>query len=344
MFVRDECGFLTYIPASLCGAEAEGAAQAGAEGAAGGAQAGAGAPEGEAGAKGAAGKEGVEGAAGAAEGAKDKGAEGAAPAPSDWRAALKSPDAKKFAESSPDVDHLVARALQLQKQVSTAIVPPGKDAKPEEISAYRKRIGVPDAPEGYKFAMPEGVEATEADKAFQATMAKTFHAANVSAEQAKVLNEAFNEVTKAAQEAQVQADKQFAEQAEAELRKAWPGAEYDKNRTFAERAATWMFGDQMEELRHLETKDGRFILDHPMFLRAFAAAGREMAEGQLIPPMAADDRGRAEEQVKDIRARIEAAQGRGDSKEANRLFQEEQRLLSQIQGSRPIVGAAGRAA
>lgn len=38
---------------------------------------------------------------------------------------------------------------------------PGKDATPEEVASYRKAMGVPDAPEGYRIrpeALPEGME------------------------------------------------------------------------------------------------------------------------------------------------------------------------------------------
>lgn len=266
------------------------------------------------------------------------------PSPDDWRAGLTSDDAKKYAERFPDVGKLVDGALEMRKQLSSAIVPPGKDAKPEVVAAYRKRIGVPESAEGYKFAMPEGVEASEADKAIHGKFAEAFHNLDISSTQAQGLNAVFNELTTAVKQAEADEDKKFAEESTAALRRDWPGDEFAKNEAHANRAAAWMFGDQVDEARALQTKDGRFIMDHPVMLRALAAAGREMAEGGLVPPMSKDAAEQAQDEVTDLRKRISDAQGRGDTREANRLFQEEQKLLSKIQGNRPVVGSQGRAA
>ncbi len=266
------------------------------------------------------------------------------PSDDDWRAPITSEDGKKLAANSPDLNHFVARTLEMRQKLSNAIVPPGKDAKPEDVAAYRKRIGVPESSEGYKFVMPEGQEATDGDKAFQQTMAVAFHEANVSTSQAEVLNKALIDLTVAGQEALVAEDKAFADKAEADLRKAWPGKEYDKNKEHGDRAASWMFGDQIEEVRHMQTKDGRFVLDHPVMLRALAAAGREMAEGGLVPPMTESDAEQAQSELTMIREQIAKAQGDGNTKEANRLFAKEQALLAKTQGNKPVVGAQGRAA
>ena len=300
MFIRDEFGNLTFVPTGLCSVEAEGAAE-GAGGAAEGGQ-----EEGE-GASGGAGKQ--------AEGSQEGKDEGTA-AEGDWRSTLQSDEARAFAKTSPDVAHLVDRGVAMHKKLSTAIVPPGKDAQPEEVAAYHKRIGVPETAEGYSFQVLEGHEPTEADLGFQTHMAKALHEAEIPAEKAALLNAALNEFTEQALEAQVVADKKFADKSVAELRKAWPGDEYDANKAHAERAAAWMFGDQFEAMRHMETKDGHFIFDHPAMLRAMATAGREMAEGGLVPPMSDGDREQAEGALSDLRGRIAAAQSEGNTKEA----------------------------
>lgn len=43
-------------------------------------------------------------------------------------------------------------------------------------------------------------------------------------------------------------------------------------------------------------------------------------------------------ELEQVRARIKEAQARGDSKEANRNFQEEMRIIARQKGSGPIVG------
>src|SRR5690606_34825300 len=105
---------------------------------------------------------------------------------------------------------------------------PGKDAKPVEVAAFRKALGAPDKPDGYQFAMPDGREATEADKAFQGTMGQLFHQAGVSAEQAKVLDEGWNAWQAKQEEVARAADQQYVEQTMAALKAKW-GPDTDKN-------------------------------------------------------------------------------------------------------------------
>jgi len=243
----------------------------------------------------------------------------------DWRETLDE-DGKKFAASSPDIGHLVSRAVALQKKVSGAIIPPGKDADEATVAAYRKRIGVPETAEGYTFTVPEGTEVTDTDKAFQRKFAETFHSANITQDQAAVINHAWNDMVAASKAQQIEDDKHFAEESEAQLRRDWPGAEFDRNKTFAERAATRIFGEQLQDARSLETKDGKFVLDHPLMLRALAAVGREMAEGGLVPQLDAEEVEQIEEQIRDMRARSKKAQAEGDMRRANELYLKEQEL------------------
>lgn len=332
MFILDENGNLIFVPRQFCFADGE-------DGDGGGGGGGGSGDEGtdsgdEGGEDG--GKADKAKADGSGDGGKagDKGKEQVA----DWREGL-SEDARKFAETSPDVGHLVNRALDMQKKLSGAIVPPGKDAPEEDVAAYRKQIGVPESPEGYTFKMPEGQKATDADKEFHKTMSEAFHKLNITSAQAAGLNAVVNELTTATQKA----DKKFADESEAALKRDW-GKEYDQNKTHADRAADFAFGDQIEEARHLELKDGRFLMDHPVMLRALAAIGREMQEGGLVPPLTGDAAEQAKTQLQDIRDRIAQAQAKGDSKEADRLYQKEQQLIAQTQGNRPVVGSSGRAA
>jgi hypothetical protein len=46
----------------------------------------------------------------------------------------------------------------LEKKLAGAVIKPGENAKPEEIQAYRKAMGVPDKPEEYEFDKAEGQE------------------------------------------------------------------------------------------------------------------------------------------------------------------------------------------
>lgn len=297
-----------------------------------------------------AGGEGDKAAGGADKGAGEKGAgaggQGADKgdkAASDWRAGITNPEARKLAEDSADINHLAERALNMRQKLSGAIMKPGKDAKPEEVAAYRKAMGVPDAPDGYVFEDPEGYTATDADKAIRGQFAKVFHDHNVPAETAKGLTEAYRQIV-TAQAAEIKAaDEKYAADSEAALKKQW-GADYDANVAVAERAAKHILGEDYAAARRLTDSTGRFVLDNPVMLRMLAKIGREMGEDGLRGGASESELATIDGQITDLRKQQSEAQAKGDSKLANQLYQKEQGLIAKRNGSQPVVGARGRAA
>ena len=73
-----------------------------------------------------------------------------------------------------------------------ALTMPGKDATPEDWSAFYAQIGRPETPEGYELPLPEGD-----DGAFAKQMAPVLHKHGVTAEQAKGLAADWNAIVSA---------------------------------------------------------------------------------------------------------------------------------------------------
>lgn len=264
-------------------------------------------------------------------------------ADANWRDAITDADHRKLADRFDSVPAMVKAVADLQKRDGQVRVP-GKDADEKELTAYYKAIGVPESAEGYEFAVQEGREINEADKAFQIAAAEKFHGLKITAEQAAGLNEWWNATSEAIQQAEIAEDKKYADASEAALKAEWPGAEYERNKVFADRAAADLFGDAIDAVREIETKDGRFVLDHADFIKALAKVGREMEEGRLGGVLSEGDKGGVETQIDELQAKIEKAQTSGDRGLANKLYQEQQELYRKIHGSGAIVGAEGRAA
>lgn len=310
--------------------------------------------EGEEGAGGGGGEEGKggeggEGAPAASEGKDASEGEGGEKAPEgNWRDAIKDPGARKFAEDSADLDHLAKRAMDMRKRLSSSISKPGENASEEEVAAYRKALGVPDKPEAYEFPdLPEGVDLTDDIKASRETWAGRFHALGISSDQAKALAKMVNDDDLAAQQAILDQDKAYSEEQEALLKKDWPGQEYEKNKAVANRAFEELAsraGVSIDDLKQIETKSGRFLMDDADMVRLFAALGREMGESRLGSVLSASDREQTEGRIAEVRKKISEAQAAGDSRKANELYQEEQKLISSLKGSQPVVGSQGRAA
>lgn len=254
-------------------------------------------------------------------------------------------DLKKVAERFTSPADALRSIMDMRKRESQVRVP-GKNASDEERAAYFKAIGVPEKPEGYEFpALPDD-QMTDEVKASREQWAKTFHETGVTKEQAAALTKAFNDQETAKLAAQVEADKQFAEQSMAALTKEW-GPDKDKNLTLADRALADLAnraGLPVDELKSIETKAGQFLLDDARMARLLAIVGREMQEGTLGGAVSGEERDTIQEQISGIRAKIGEAQDRGDSREANRLHQQELALLGKITRNQPIVGSQGRAA
>lgn len=90
-------------------------------------------------------------------------------------------DAKFWTDKGPNVEALAKsydvaqRALGRKAQ---SVIPPTDKSTPEEIAEYRKALGVPDSPEGYKLKpdnLPEGVQFDEATAKRAAELAHKHH-------------------------------------------------------------------------------------------------------------------------------------------------------------------------
>jgi hypothetical protein len=253
-----------------------------------------------------------------------------------WREAITDPEARKFAETSTDLNAFVKRTMDLRTKLSTAIVKPGKDAKPEEVAAYRKAMDIPETIEGYDFARPEHVdEETFGSEGMKATLkgvAGVLHEAGVSKTQAQAIWGWYNQMEAQAVQAQIAADKQFATQTDAALKQKW-GGDYDKNREFAKRGFEKLATDaglDVEGLKKIETKDGRFLLDRPEFSELFAKIGREMGEGQIGSVLSDGEAKSIQDQIDKLQSDKREALARGDHTKAQSLDDKQRELYGKL--------------
>mgnify|MGYP001604046164 CR=1 FL=1 len=264
------------------------------------------------------------------------------PQEKDWREMINDEEGKKFAADSADINHLVKRAVDLRKQVSSAIFKPGKDATPAQIKAYQKQMGIPENPDGYEFPDLPVEKLTDDVKQARVEWAKQLHELGIPKDAAKAWMSKLTEDMTKAQEAMVEADKTHVKAQEAALRDEWKG-DYDKNLTLANRAFTEIANRasvKLDDLKGIQTKDGRLLMDDAKMVRLFAVIGREMSEGSLGPVLSESERDSVQDELRDVRKQITEAQGEGDSKRANKMYLKEQALIAKMDGDKPIAGAA----
>lgn len=263
----------------------------------------------------------------------------------DWRQSITDEKLRDHSGRFNSPTELAKAHLDLRQQLSAALVPPGKNATKEERVAFAERLakvmGVPEKPEDYAFPTPpEGKERTDAEQASQEGWAKFFHEIHLPKQMADSIITKFAEETEAGRVALEKTDDRYAEATEAELQGEW-GDEYDINHRIAVRTAKELFGDDLDNVMQTQMSNGRLLMDSTFMLRMLAHIGREMSEGSL-ESLSEAERDTLDDQVRDVRKRAAEAKGRGETRLANKLFKEEQALLSKIVGRQPIIGAGGR--
>ena len=157
------------------------------------------------------------------------------------------------------------------------------------------------------------------------------HGANVTTDQAAVLNTAFNDYL-ARQHAEASAAETAAlENNVIELQREF-GADYDRNVELARRAARKYGDDTFVTFLESKTVDGAPLGDHPDFIRAFARIGRSAGEAAIDMGGPSGDSSTLEERIRGKRAEIQEALDRGDHKRAHQLDREERSLWKKLGG------------
>ena len=183
---------------------------------------------------------------------------------SDWRTSVPEEiRGHKSLEHITDVGALAKSYVNAQSMIGAdKLAIPGKHATDEDWGEVYRRLGRPDAPDGYELdnEMPEGIEQSD-------DMLNWFkgaaHEAGLTPSQAQKLLGGYNQflgTQVGADEGQIQ---QMRETTEIELKKEY-GAAY-ADRITNGNAAMQEFGSA--ELSEIELADGRLLGDHPGIIK-----------------------------------------------------------------------------
>lgn len=169
----------------------------------------------------------------------------------------------------------------LKARLEGAIFKPGKDAKPEEISAYQKAMGVPEKPEEYEFPKGEG---TVHDEQMVTWARDVFHKAGLTKDQGAVLSQAWDGFIQGISQADKEATKKGIEDANKTLDTKW-GAEKEKNLEITRRgfAAFEKVAPEFKSLLESTVIDGIKLGNHPAMMEGFFALGKIIGEDFTLP-------------------------------------------------------------
>lgn len=223
--------------------------------------------------------------------------------PDDWREKLAGGDEKflnklgryrspdTFAKSYKDLQQKVT---ELTDRAKSAPEKPGEGATEEDIAAYRKAAGIPDAPEGYIEALPDGLVIGDEDKEAISVFLKDMHDGNAPPEHVHRALSWWNQHKEALATKQVEADRASMSETEEELRTEW-GREYTANlnamRAFLASAPTDAEGNSLKDmLMSARLPNGRLLGNDATALRWMVDLAMQANPAATIAP---GDRGKS---------------------------------------------------
>lgn len=202
--------------------------------------------------------------------------------PSDWREKAAAGDAKKvqrlsrFASPQALADAFIATQNKLSE--TRPLLP--KDAKPEELDAYRQALGVPEAPDKYDLT---GIEIDPAEKASIDKFLQTAHGVHMTPDQVRASLDAYTKISDDARNERLSQDNTLKEKAEDELRSEW-GTEFRSNINLITNFLDAGPQGMREKLLHGRLADGTPIGSSPEMLRFLASLARkENPSGVVVP-------------------------------------------------------------
>ena len=224
---------------------------------------------------------------------------------------------KNFKTPHDAMRAFVATKKLVGQRLEGMVKVPGEGATPEEVAAWRKASGVPDAPTDYTLDVAEDLRHLVPTERL-GDYATMFHELGVPKATAQKIVSRYAE----SMQKQLQALEQTYTQQRETLRKEWGEETYTRRLALADRAIKTLIPE--EDQAFLQRAG---IAGHPFWLKHFARLGEQMAEDGIIE---SDVAGSASNQQMEVRAKeIENdklwLQGKHPQQDA--LTQERTRLL-----------------
>lgn len=186
----------------------------------------------------------------------------------DWRKELSGGDAdllKKLERFSSPADYTKSY-LEAEKRIREGFKQPTlpENATPEQVAEYRKQIGVPDAPDGYKLNLPDGIVVGEADKPLWDLFLTNANKMNLTQSELDKVAPAYYAMEASLREQQDKDVKEAFRKNEQALKAEW-GSDYQPNLNINENFLVKEGGDALKDaLMNSVAPDGSPLANHPV--------------------------------------------------------------------------------
>lgn len=208
-------------------------------------------------------------------------ADGDEPPAADWRKAIAGEDAKALETlnrfASPAELFKSYQALRQKVSSGELKAPLPKDATPEQIAEHRKANGIPEKPEGYLEALPEGLVLGDSDKAAYAPFLKNMHDQNASPAVVQAAIATHQQAQAQMAQAIQEADATLMAKTEDTLRAEWQG-DYRPNMAAVDNFLTTNFSAEVKAaILNSRDEKNQPLIHNADFLKACAQLGRTLA-------------------------------------------------------------------
>lgn len=196
----------------------------------------------------------------------------------------------------------VTKALiSAQTKISSGELLPvlGKDAKPEEVTAFRKAHGIPETHD--KYDLGPDIKIAENEAPLMNEFLKAAHASNQTPEQAKAMIKTWRGIEQQALEYRADADKKAQETSEEALRAEW-GGEYKRNLTIIHNMLDGVGSQELKDkILKGRLSDGTPVGSSPEALKFFAAIALiQNPTSTVVPGFEANPLGGIESRIEAI--------------------------------------------
>lgn len=205
--------------------------------------------------------------------------------PEDWQARVSKSDEKRAKAlgkfQSPEA--LADSYFALERRLSSGEYRPAlpKDPTLEDLSAWRKDNGIPEAPDKYDL---KGVDIPAVDKDIVAGFLKAAHGANMTPAQAKVAVESY--YAEQERQSQARADKdEVQRQATLDALNTEWGAGYRRNINLIKGTILSKLPEDVRDLfTNARLPDGTAVFNSPSFVKGLAALALEINPAGIVVP------------------------------------------------------------
>jgi len=198
--------------------------------------------------------------------------EGAPPA-DDWRSRIAGTDEKllgflgRYASEKAFVE--AAKKDRDTLRNGLPLKPLSEDATPEEVAAYRKAFNVPEKPDAYLEALPDGLVVGDDDKPVVAKFAEAMHTANAPKAVVDAALSAYYDIVAEQDAAQLQLNEQARQAGIDALREEW-GADYRRNINVVATHLSTLPQAVQDVIGNARMEDGTLVGNNPEVLRWLA--------------------------------------------------------------------------